>query len=122
MALKISTVLKKKGKWLNGYVSKGRFHKDQKLTKRTDVENIKDYMTLNQFVKKHKDSPILNELGVEKIKAENIYLLNQVIGVPTDFFNVMWWGKLNKKCKGCGKDCKQSHKVLIEKCPGYKKL
>lgn len=122
MALKIFTVLQKKGKWFNGYISKGRFHKNQELTRRSDVKNINDYITLKQFLKKHKDSPILNELDVEKVKAENIYLLNQVIGLPKDFFEVMWWGKFNKKCESCKEGCKQSYKVVIEKCSKYVKI
>jgi len=119
MALKLFTVLQKKEKLFYGYISKGRFYKNRELTKRSDVKDISNYITLKQFLKKHKDSPILNELNIEKIKAKNIYLLNQVVGLPKDFFEVMWWGKFNKKCEKCRMDCKQSHKVVIERCPNY---
>ena len=30
-----------------------------------------------------------------------------------------WWAEINKLCKRCKKECKQSNKVTVLDCPSY---
>jgi hypothetical protein len=121
-AKKIEAVVRRKNKWYTGKISKGRFYKSQEIKRLSDVENVSDYVTLKRFLKKYKDNPlVVRSLGLDKLKADSVYILD-TSEKDADSFERNWWSKLNSKCIKCSKECKQSSKIDLLKCPDFEEV
>jgi len=119
MEFKASVVVKKDGKWFAGYLDGYKFTPNKEVKKLSDVKEVTSYKTLKKYLKDTNKSLTIIPLILEKTELESIYILNKPINPSDEEFENYWWEEYNSMCKICKKDCKQSSKVIIEKCPSY---
>lgn len=117
--LKISVVIKKNKKWIAGYLSNGIFTENLEVKKLADIKEHTDYITLKKFLKNLQMDDEYDKI-LEKLDCESVYVLEKPINPSGEEFENYWWSQINDLCKDCIKLCKQSNKVIIEKCPSYK--
>lgn len=116
--LKISVVVKKSNKWFIGYISDGKYIQTMEIKKLSDAKKHTRYRTLKSYLKEAKmedeHENILNMIG-----CDSVYVLNKPILPDRTEFENYWWAEINDLCKDCKKLCKQSSKVVVEKCESY---
>ena len=101
-----AVVRDKSGEWFSGILKKNKFTPIKKVEKLNDVEDVKKYVTLKQYLRIQareidKADAILEFLGFEKIfilpKSDD-----NVIDFPTKKGNGSLCGSCSKKCNGLG--------------------
>lgn len=89
----------------------------KRISKKSQVENIESYTTLNK-ISKQLSTPFIKVID-EFIKKNGIsriyfYKFPKTEGVRE--FEKIWWANINSRCAKCRHVCKQSAYVDVEDC------
>ena len=118
---KASVVMKIKDQWVIGYIKGKKLVIKREISKLADVREASSYVGLKTWLKrKNRDISIADSI-LKQFGAKSMYILERPIEPTDDEFENYWWDTINRKCKKCIGECKQSSKVIIERCPSYKK-
>ncbi|HRR49730.1 MAG TPA: hypothetical protein P5293_07240 [Bacteroidales bacterium] len=106
------------GSWNLGVLRKNKFNFIKKISKVEDVPNVKNYLTLKQYLKLQGreislSKEILEELGVEKMfllpkSYEKIYPISQE--------------KNKSLCNLCKHSCQMAKDQIIYKCSQFEQV
>ena len=119
-------LVKHKGKWFRAVIKEnGKVGNKKKI-----VGNLRDakpgYISLTEYAKAHS---LGREEILKKYGMENIYVLDvkePIASKSTEAnekaFEAYWWRFFNKVCLSCSKECKQSSRLTVVKCPSYDSL
>jgi hypothetical protein len=118
---KAKIVARQKTKWMLGYLNDYVFVEEQKIKKLSDLDNYKDYVNINTFFKKKGYNEEYLKKVFEKNGFDSVYVLPMTTELSSKTHNEYFWKKINKKCLTCTKDCKQSSKIQIIRCPFYER-
>jgi hypothetical protein len=121
-SFKASVVAKLKDKWFIGFIKGNRFIIKKEVSKLSDVKEASSYVGLKTWLKRKDRDVKLAEKILKKHKASSMYILEKPIEPTDEEFENYWWDTINKKCQKCQGECKQSSKVIIERCKLYKKI
>jgi hypothetical protein len=94
------------------------------ISERSDVKNIKEYLSLQSFLKKLE---IKDDSSIKKfIGDNNISRIYFFIELPEKHENISikkfkeeWWKDINPLCMKCRHKCKQSAYVKIDRCDKF---
>ena len=121
MNLCTPAVIKRRGKWLVGFIRpNGEFKMKGIITKLSDVKEMSNYMTLKKFLKiksEGKAPENFHKEVLKKVDAQSIYVLDKPIDLTQKEWEQWWWAEFHKLCKRCQFECRQSHRVEIHSCP-----
>jgi len=116
-------VIKRKGKWLLGFIKPdGEFKEKGFITKLSDVKHIANYMTLKRFLKIKAEGTVAKmpenfpNKVLKKLDAESAYILDKPIDLSRKEWEQWWWAEFHKLCISCQFECKQSHRVSMHSC------
>jgi hypothetical protein len=119
--LKAEIIVRIKSKWYIGTLEDFNFIEEKKIKKLSDIDNYKKYINLSVFSKKIQINENYIKKVSEKYKFDSIYILPSSLKVSSNTYNEYFWKEINKKCLSCTKDCKQSSKIQIIRCPSYER-
>jgi hypothetical protein len=119
-------------KWFVGKANKSSITQTAEIKKLADVPDVKNYVTLLQFLKlsdiKSEEAQEFQETFLKKTKTDRIYVKLEQEEVPDkDTKNYLkkyenwYWSEYNELCKSCKGKCKQSWQVDIYVCNRYNK-
>ena len=121
MKVVATAVIKKDGKWYQGFINQYSFQWKKEITKLSDVKEVSDYKTLYAYIRdKGGDTSICEEM-MKAINCDSCYVLDKPIDLTESQFYLYHWADYFEKCKTCINSCKQSHKVKELVCPQYKR-
>jgi len=114
-------VIKKNNKWIIGFLDGKKFIEKKSIKKLSDIKKETSYRGLSTYLKLNKYE-ITEEKILKKLKVDKIYVLNDPIDLNSKELEKWVWMDYNKKCKKCIKKCKQSHRIDLVSCKGYKSI
>ena len=118
-----------KWEWFTGELDleKMKISKKKKINKLAEVKT-EAFVTIKRFIK-ITGLKTSEEVFFKTFKIASLYLLPETekedVGTEVESeasAEKKWWKKFNNFCLGCSKECKQSSKVIIVKCPSYEKM
>ena len=118
---KASVVCKLRDQWFIGFIKGNKFIIKKEVAKLGDVKEASSYVGLKTWLKRKGRDVALAEKIMKKHGASSMYILERPIEPTDEEFETYWWDTINRKCQKCQGECKQSSKVIIERCPSYKK-
>lgn len=116
-----SVVIKKNNKWFLGFIDGKKLIEKKPIKKLSDIKKETTYRGLSAYLKLNKYK-LTEEQILKKLKVDKIYVLKNPIGLEAKELEKWMWMDYNKKCKKCIKNCKQSHRVNLVSCKGYKSI
>jgi hypothetical protein len=121
MKIALPVVIKKEGKWYQGFLEDDKFTENKEIKSLSDVKNVSDYKTITaHIISIGEDRKIAEEL-LEKTGFESIYVLNKPVDLSVNQLKAYLWSDYYPLCKTCKKKCKQSHIVKSLHCDQYTK-
>ena len=114
-------VAKKNSKWSVGFIDGKKFIEKKVIKRLRDIKNESDYKSLSSYLKLNKIEESEKSI-LKKFRMDKIYILDNAIDLDNKELQKWLWVDINKKCKKCIKECKQSHKVILVSCKGYKRI
>jgi hypothetical protein len=119
MKIALPVVIKKEGKWYQGFLENDKFTENKEIKTLSDIKNVSDYKTITAYIVSiGEDRKIAEEL-LEKTGFDSIYVLNKPVDLTVKQLNTYLWSDYYPLCKTCKKKCKQSHIVKSLHCDSY---
>jgi hypothetical protein len=118
--IKISVITKKDKNFYIGYIKNLKFIENRKVEDLNEIKKIKNYMTFSKYLKEKSLPSSFEKTFLKNLNVDKIFVLNVPINPSKKEFEDYWWENYNKKCLKCKRNCKQSFKTEIIKCPNFK--
>jgi hypothetical protein len=117
-------------KWFMGKANKGSIVQTAEIKKLADVPDVKNYVTLLQFLKlsdiKSEEAQEIQDDFLIKTGTDRVYVKLEQEDAPDKEtrsyikkYEDWYWSDYNEMCKKCSGRCKQSWQVDIMVCNRY---
>jgi ABC-type Zn uptake system ZnuABC Zn-binding protein ZnuA len=122
MKIALPAVVKKDGKWYQGFLEGTTFTENKEIKKLSDIKNVAEYKgILAYFISMGYDRKLADDI-LEKTGLETIYILNKPVDLTVKQLNAYMWSDYFPLCKSCKKKCKQSHIAKDVYCKQFEKV